>query len=137
MPRPPSEFVSNVCEMLARLGDVRVRCMFGGYGITCDGLFFALIADDTLHFKVDHGNLAAYEALGLAPFRPFADKTKAVSYRPPPDSTLDDPDALLDWARPALEAAMRAAARARNDGKKGGKKGSSKESGRKRKAGAA
>jgi len=108
--RPPSEFVSSVCETLARLGDVRARRMFGGYGISCDGLTFALVSDDTLYFKVDDGNRAAYEALGLEPFRPFADKPTAMSYRPPPDSALDDPDDLLDWARPALEAALRAAA---------------------------
>ncbi|CAO3422218.1 TfoX/Sxy family protein [Azospirillum doebereinerae] len=108
--RPPSEFVVTICEMLATLGDVRARRMFGGYGILCDGLTFALVSDDTLYFKVDDANRAAYEALGLEPFRPFADKPTALSYRPPPDSALDDPRELLDWARPALEAALRAAA---------------------------
>ncbi len=118
-PRPPSEFVANLCEMLARLGDVRARRMFGGYGITCDGLSFALVADDTLYFKVDDGNRGAYEALGLLPFRPFADKPTTLSYRPPPEATLDDPDALLDWARPALEAALRTAAGKRTGKRKG------------------
>ncbi|MBP2230576.1 DNA transformation protein [Azospirillum agricola] len=112
--RPPSAFVSNICETLARLGDVRARRMFGGYGISCDGLTFALVADETLYFKVDATNRAAHEALGLEPFRPFADKPTALSYHPPPDSALDDPDELLDWARPALEAALRAAAAKRS-----------------------
>ncbi|MCG5239821.1 TfoX/Sxy family protein [Azospirillum doebereinerae] len=109
--RPPSEFVVTVCETLAALGDVRARRMFGGYGISCDGLTFALVSDDTLYFKVDDANRASYEALGLEPFRPFTDRPTALSYRPPPDSALDDPRDLLDWARPALEAALRAAAR--------------------------
>lgn len=119
--RPPSEFVASVCETLARLGDVQARRMFGGYGIRCDGLPFALVADDILYFKVDDGNLAAYEALGLMPFRPFADKPMTLSYRPPPESTLDDPDSLLDWARPALEAALRAAASKRTRKKSSGR----------------
>lgn len=88
--------------------------MFGGYGLYCDGLMFALVADETLYFKVNDGNRAAYEALGLEPFRPFAGKPTALPYRPPPESALDDPNELLDWARPALEAALRAAARKRS-----------------------
>jgi len=111
--RPPNEFVANLCETLAMLGDVRARRMFGGYGISCDGLTFALVADDILYFKVDDANRGPYEALGLEPFRPFADRPTALSYRPPPDSALDDSRELLDWARPALEAALRAAARKR------------------------
>ncbi|RJF82292.1 TfoX family protein [Azospirillum cavernae] len=108
--RPPSDFVTDVCATLSRLGDVRARRMFGGYGVTCDGFSFALVSDDILYFKVDDGNRAAYVALGLEPFRPMADKPVTLSYYPPPDSALDDPDELLDWARPALEAALRAAA---------------------------
>lgn len=115
--RPPSEFVSSLCDALAPLGDVRARRMFGGYGIHCDGLTFALVADDTLYFKVDDGNRAPYEALGLEPFRPFAGRPTALSYRPPPDSALDDPAELLDWARPALDAALRAAAAKRRKAK--------------------
>ncbi len=112
--RPPSAFVSELCDTLAPLGDVRARRMFGGYGIHCDGLTFALVADDILYFKVDDANRPAYEALGLEPFRPFADKPTALSYRPPPDSALDDPGALLEWARPAFDAALRAAAKRKN-----------------------
>lgn len=112
--RLPSEFVTNLCEALARLGDVRARRMFGGYGISCDGLTFALVADDTLYFKVDDGNRADYVALGLTPFRPMAEKPVTLSYYPPPDSTLDDSNELLAWARPALEAALRAASRKRS-----------------------
>lgn len=109
-PATPSDFVRMVCESLVPLGDVSARRMFGGYGLYCDGLFFALVADETLYFKVDDGNRADYEALGLGPFKPFDDKPVTMSYHPPPESALDDPDELLRWARPAFAAAVRAAA---------------------------
>lgn len=110
MARPPSDFVTDLCETLSRLGDVRARRMFGGYGITCDGVSFALVSsDDVLYFKVDDGNRDAYTALGLEPFQPMADKPVTLSYHPPPESALDDPQELLAWARPALEAGLRAA----------------------------
>lgn len=107
---PPSDFVQFIGESLAPLGDLTVRRMFGGYGVYCDGLFFAIVADDVLYFKVDDGNSADYEALGLRPFKPSDDKPVTLSYYPPPESALDDPDELLGWARPAIAAAARAAA---------------------------
>ena len=107
---PPSDFVQFICESLALLGDLTVRRMFGGYGVYCDGLFFAIVADDVLYFKVDDGNRADYEALGLRPFKPLDDKPTTLSYYPPPERVLDEPDELLGWARPAIAAAARAAA---------------------------
>lgn len=108
-PAPPSDFVQMVCELLAPMGDVTVRRMFGGYGIYCDGVFFALVADEVLYFKVDDGNRADYETLGLRPFKPLDDKPVTLSYYPPPESALDEQDELLRWARLAFAAAVRAA----------------------------
>lgn len=109
--QPPSEFVATLCEMLAPLGDVRVRRMFGGYGLSIDGLTFALIADDILYVKADDVNRAAFVEMGLEPFRPMPDKPTTLSYYPPPDSAFDDRDELLPWARSGFEAALRAAAK--------------------------
>lgn len=110
-----NEFVAMVCESLAPLGDVRARRMFGGYGIFCDGVPFALIAFDTLFFRTDEINRPAYESRGLQPFRPFADRPEPRSmvmpYHTPPDSVFDDPEEMLAWARPAFEAALRARAK--------------------------
>ncbi|HYG88808.1 MAG TPA: TfoX/Sxy family protein [Azospirillum sp.] len=104
-------FADMVCDMLSPLGGVRARRMFGGYGVYRDGVMFALIADgETLYFRTDERTRPAYEAQGLAPFKPFADKSMLMPYHRPPDSALDDGDELLSWARPALEAALRASA---------------------------
>lgn len=103
--------VDHVLELLAPLGEVRARAMFGGWGLSLDGLTFALVADDVLYLKVDAATLPAYAGLGLGRFVPFPDQPdKAMNYCPPPDTAFDDPEELLAWARPALEVARRAAA---------------------------
>lgn len=100
---------------MAPLGDVRARRMFGGYGLSIDGLSFALVADETLYFKADDVNRESFLSLGLEPFRPpfrpMPDKPTTLSYYPPPDPALDDRDELLPWARSGFEAALRAAAK--------------------------
>jgi DNA transformation protein and related proteins len=45
------EFVDYVLEQLSPLGGVRAKRMFGGHGVYLEGLFFALVADDTLYLK--------------------------------------------------------------------------------------
>ncbi|MBI1209114.1 MAG: transcriptional regulator [Azospirillum sp.] len=84
--------------------------MFGGHGIYCDGTMFALIADDMLYFKVDDSNRPRYAALGLQPFKPFADRPTVMSYYPVPFEVLEDPDEVFIWATEAFQVARRAAA---------------------------
>ena len=55
-------------EQLEPLGHITFKRMFSGAGVYCDGVIFGLILRDTLHFKVDDGNRAAYEAEGMTPF---------------------------------------------------------------------
>jgi DNA transformation protein len=103
------DFVEHVCDLLAPLGEVRARAMFGGYGIYVDDVFCAIIADDTLYFKVDGGNRADYEALGYRPFEPFDDKPMVMSYYQVPAEVMDRRDALAAWGAKALEAGRRTA----------------------------
>jgi DNA transformation protein len=101
------EFVEHVLELVAPLGGVTARGMFGGWGIFCQGLMFALIAGETLYLKVDDGNRAAFEAAGLAPFR-YHGRTKQVvlPYRMAPPDALDNAAEFLPWARGAFDAAL-------------------------------
>lgn len=103
-----SEFVELVLDQIAPLGAVTARAMFGGHGISCDGLFFALIAGDTLYLKADDRTRGRFEARGLGPFKPFDDKPVTMSYYPVPAELFDDRDELLDWARAAVGVALRA-----------------------------
>jgi DNA transformation protein len=53
-------FAEFLREQLAPLGRVTMRRMFGKTGVFCGGVMFAMIADDTLYFRVDDHNLAAF-----------------------------------------------------------------------------
>ena len=96
-----------VLEQLGRVGPVTARAMFGGVGVYHDGLFFALMDDDTLYLKVDDGNRAAFEEAGMGPFRPFGDE-RAMQYYELPADLLEDPERLRPWVDGALDAARRA-----------------------------
>jgi DNA transformation protein len=103
------EFRDFVRELLAGFDPVQIKPMFGGAGVYADGVNFGLIAEDTLYFKADDGNRAAFEAEGMSPFVYQArGKTIAMSYWRVPDRLLDDPEGINDWAQGALAAAKRA-----------------------------
>lgn len=103
------EFRAFVEELLSDFGQVRIKPMFGGAGISKDGLNFAFIVADTLYFKADDENRAAFEAEGMEPFG-YTAKGKPIvtSYWRVPDRLLEDPEQLQEWAREALAAAQRA-----------------------------
>jgi DNA transformation protein and related proteins len=103
------DFLDFVQDQLQRLGHITTRRMFSGAAIYCDGVVFALVLRDVLHFKVDDANRNAYEAEGLEPFIYEArGKTVRVeAYRRVPERLLDDADEMLEWARAALAAGRR------------------------------
>jgi DNA transformation protein len=107
-----NEYRDYVLEQLARVTPVTSRRMFGGVGIYTDGLFFALMDDDTLYLKVDDGNRGAFEAIGSGPFRPFGDE-RAMQYYELPADLLEDTDALRGWVNGAVDVAVRAKGRKR------------------------
>jgi uncharacterized protein (TIGR02453 family) len=96
-----------VLEQLGCMGQVTAKNMFGGVGLYLDGLFFALIANDTLYFKVDGTNRPDYEAAGMGPFRPYGDKSYAMKYYEVPVEVLEDRETLRLWANKALAVARR------------------------------
>jgi DNA transformation protein len=108
-----NEFVEFVKDQMAPLGAVVSRRMFSGAGLYYDGVIFALILRDTLYFKVDDGNRAAYEAEGLLPFSyQVQGRTVEIgSYRRVPERLFDDADEMLAWAYAALAAGRRADAK--------------------------
>lgn len=54
-------FAEFLREQLAPLGRVAMRGMFGKTGVFCDGHMFGMVTDNTLYFRVDDGNRAAFE----------------------------------------------------------------------------
>jgi DNA transformation protein and related proteins len=99
-------FLQYVLEQLERLRGVRQRRMFGGVGLYCDDVFFGLIDDDTLYFKVDDTTRPDYESRGMQPLRPFKDKPEvSMTYYTVPADVLDDAEELVSWARRSVSIA--------------------------------
>ena len=86
------EYHQFVMQKLEPLGDVDSRAMFGGYGIFHQGRMFALIADDTLYFKVNESNQSMYQEADSKPF------PHGISYWEAPAELLEDDDKLYEWA---------------------------------------
>lgn len=100
-------YQSFVIEQLERVASITSKSMFGGMGLYADGLFFALIDNDRLYFKVDDSNRPDFEAAEMEPFRPYGDE-RAMKYYEVPIAVLEDADALQIWAEKAIDVARRA-----------------------------
>lgn len=96
------EYLDYVIDQLTGLGPVKSRRMFGGAGLYLDGVFFGLVADDVLYFKVDDPNRSEYVVAGSGPFKPFGNDSYAMSYYEVPGDVLEDPDSAKEWAEKAL-----------------------------------
>lgn len=102
-----ADFRDFVLEQLAPAGRVAPRAMFGGVGLYLDGLFFALIDDDTLYFKADDATRTRYERAGSKPFCPYpGEPDRAMGYWQVPADVLEDSDELAAWAREAMGVAL-------------------------------
>jgi DNA transformation protein len=93
-------------EVFAGISGVTSRGMFGGWGIYKDGIFFALIADGRLYFKVGDSNRADFECAGSEPFRYQSKNKKAItmSYWELPASVMEDHNEVRRWVEGALRA---------------------------------
>ena len=100
-----NEYCNYILDLLSPIGNVTARAMFGGYGIYCNGIIFAIIVDDTLYFKVDYTNRSNYENKGSEPFSYDAKNKKNIvmSYWQVPPDVLDDNEQLCCWADKSYE----------------------------------
>ena len=108
-----NDFVEHVVETMGEFGPVIPKQMFGGWGLYHDGLFFALIIEDTLYLKVDEDNLTQFESARLPSFvyvTKDGDRIAMSYYQAPPEA-LESAAAMVDWARSGYGAALRAKTR--------------------------
>jgi DNA transformation protein len=97
-------------DLFADFGPVTIRKMFSGYGISADGINFALALRAGLFFRADEVTIPDFEAEGSKPFQ-YSTRAKTVtvnSYWELPARLFDDSEDLVQWARAALAAAQRA-----------------------------
>ena len=96
-----------VLEQLGRVTSVTGKSMFGGVGIYAQRLFFALIAEDRLHFKVSDATRPDFERRGMEPFRPFGEDS-AMGYYEVPADVVEDVNHLGTWMKKAIDVAAAA-----------------------------
>ena len=93
------EYLHFIMDKLSPINGIRSRAMFGGYGIFCGDSMFALIAEDTLYFKVNESNRAVYKKAQSKPF------PHGISYWEVPAEVIEEDSKLLDWANLSIEIA--------------------------------
>jgi DNA transformation protein and related proteins len=102
-------FVLHACELLGSLGPCRAVRMFGGYGLSVDGMNLGLVAWDTLYLKASTETEATWREAGCQPFVYEAKgKPMQLRYYTPPAEALESPALMAPWARLALQAAVAA-----------------------------
>jgi len=106
-------FAESLREQLAPLGRVTMRRMFGKTGVFCSGVMFGMVTDDTLYFRVDDQNRAAFKEAEALPPLSYEKKGSTIdlSFWRAPERLFDEPEELIIWARGALAAARRVAAK--------------------------
>lgn len=98
------EYRDRIEDQLSAIVPIRTKAMFGGVGIYSGDLFFALIAEDKLYFKVSDLNRADFEAIGMGPFFPY-DSPTPMGYYEVPEDLIVRPDELRIWIDKALAVA--------------------------------
>lgn len=109
------DFASYCCDLLNSAGPCVAKRMFGGFGISTDGLTIAILADlgdgEKLWLKGDDATRSRYVAAGCAIFTyPMKGVPRSMNYYSAPEEAMDSPDAMRPWAALALECAVRARA---------------------------
>ena len=117
MPSKNQEFANYCCELLGAIGPCVLRRMFGGFGISVDGLTVALMTNlgqgEKLWLKADDGTRAQFEAVGCQRFGTLREGVaRSMNYYSAPEEAMDSPPLMAPWARLALQAARAAALKA-------------------------
>src|SRR5262250_2353235 len=106
-------FAEFLHEQLEPLGRITMRRMFGKTGVFCDGFMLGMVRDNTLYFRVDDDNRAAFKEAASFPPLNYEKKGSTIdlAFWRVPERLFDEPDELVTWAQAALAAARRVAAK--------------------------
>lgn len=115
MPAAANEFVTHCLDLLAPVARCTARRMFGGWGLSTDGLTMAIIADlgggERLWLKTNDTTRTAFEATGCVRFTYLAQgQPRSMGYHSAPDEAMESAALMRPWAALALDAALHAQA---------------------------
>jgi DNA transformation protein and related proteins len=108
-----------LADLFSDFGAVTIRPMFSGFGISVDGINFAMALRAGLYFRADEQTIPQFEAEGSRPFQ-YQTSARTVtvgSYWQLPARLFDDTEELSVWARAAVAAAQRANSKKRTAGR--------------------
>lgn len=105
----PHSFADRVVELLGDFGSVQQRRMFGGSGLFCSNVMFAIAVNDQLFLKADSISRALFESRGLERFSyEQQGQTFFLDYFHAPAEVFKDRKVMAQWAQQALLSAERA-----------------------------
>lgn len=109
------DFAHYCCELLSSVGTCKSRKMFGGFGISVDGMNIALVANlgngDQLWLKTNANIENDFIRAGSHPFvyttvKDGVSSAKSLHYYSAPESAMESIEEMRDWAIKALDAAL-------------------------------
>ena len=99
-------FKAFVLDQLGALPELRIKAMFGAYGLYQAGRFFGILDEGRLFFKVNAQSRAAYETRGMKPFTfEMRGRVMTMNYYEVPPDVLDNSAELVAWAHRAIQVA--------------------------------
>jgi DNA transformation protein len=105
------EFVAHALDLLAPLGFVEAKRMFGGHGLYARGVMFGLLDDEELFLRADDEARPTFTAAGCRQWSyPTKKGPQPGDYWRPPDDAHEDAEAMRPWGELGLAAALRKAA---------------------------
>ena len=97
-----ASYLAFVLEQLGGVRALTTKRMFGGVGIYSGDVFFAVIDNDTIFFKVDDELAVRYRKAGMPPFAPMPGKPPMMSYYQVPTDVLEDAEEMVKWAKESI-----------------------------------
>jgi len=104
MTTPSLEFSEYVLEFLEPILPIKTGRFFGGVGISCHSVQFAMIMGNSLYFVVDDESRKKYQQAGMRPFS-YSTKKGEIQVRryfEVPEEILTDIEQLQLWANEAV-----------------------------------
>jgi len=106
-----NEFTQYCCELLSAAGPCVAKPMFGGFGISTDGLTIAILADlghgEKLWLKASPETTRQFECAGSERFSYLVKgKARSMGYYSAPNEAMESANEMAPWARLALAAAL-------------------------------
>ena len=89
-------YKNYILDQLVQVEGIRVRRMFGGFGLYRREKFFGIISGDFLFFKTNDNTRDKYIELGSGPFK-ASEKQVLKNYYEVPVEIIESPSSLREW----------------------------------------